>query len=409
MNRVYGKAAAIDVHKKMLAVVVDDTVPEVSARFGTTVSELRRLQEWLQGHGVEEVVMESTAQYWRPVWMQLEGAFRLHLAQAQSNRAPHGRKNDFADAWRLLRRFYSRELRLSFVPDPEQRSWRDLTHTRWELTRSKVALHNHIEVLLERAQIKLTSIISDLLGTSGRRMLAALAQGVSDPAELAALADRRIRASAEELQDALTGRLQNEQRFILRLYLQQLRLLDKQLEVLESQIAQCLKPQQDAIQRLCEIPGTSIAAAHQIIAELGPHAEACPSAAQAASWVGVCPGLHESAGQSSSHASPFGNRAMRRIITQVAWGAVRTKDSFFQVLFKRWAARMGVQKALWAVAHRLVRLIWKVLHDKVHYLERGPANLDPIAREKRKCRLVRQLRNLGYAATLTPLSHNPLA
>ena len=231
--------------------------------------------------------MESTAQYWRPVWMELEGAFRLHLAQAQSNRAPHGRKSDFADAWRLLRRFYAHELKLSFVPDPEQRNWRDLTHTRWELIRSKVALHNHIEILLERAQIKLTSLISDVLGVSGRRVLEALAQGVSEPAELAALADRRIRASKEELRDALTGRLADEQPFILRLYLQQLSLLDRQLEALDQQIAECLKLQQAAIERLCEIPGTSLDAAHQIIAELGPDAEAFPSAAQAASWVGV--------------------------------------------------------------------------------------------------------------------------
>jgi transposase len=406
MNPVYGEVAAMDVHKKMLAVVIAirdaGEGEELREKFGTTVRELQRLKEWLNACGVEEVVMESTAQYWRPVWTELEGVFGLHLAQAQSNRAPHGRKSDFADASRLLRRFYAQELRLSFVPDPEQRTWRDLTHTRWELTRSKVALYNHIEILLERAQIKLSSVISDVLGASGRRILQSLAAGVSDPAALASLADRRLRASTEELQDALGGQLGDEQRFILRIYLQQLRLFDRQLTVLDSQIAQCLKAQRDAIERLCGIPGVSIDAAHQVIAEMGPDAQAFPSAAQAASWVGVCPGRHESAGQSSSQASPFGNRAMRRIITQIAWGAVRTKDSFFQLLFKRCTARLGVQKALWAVAHRIVRLIWKILHEKVHYVERGP-NLDPLARERRKRNLLRQLKTLGYAATLSPL------
>ena len=294
------------------------------------------------------------------------------------------------------------------MPDPEQRAWRDLTHTRWELTRRKVTLYNHIEILLERAQIKLSTVISDVLGTSGRRILQALAAGVSDPVALAALADRRLRASGEQLQEALAGQLREDQRFILRMYLQQLRLLDRQLKALDGQLARALKGQQEAIQRLCEIPGASIEAAHQIIAEMGPEAQAFPSAAQAASWVGVCPGHHESAGQSSSQASPFGNRAMRRIITQIAWGAVRTKDSFFQMLFKRWTARLGVQKALWAVAHRLVRLIWKILHEKVRYLERGPLHLDPLARERRKRSLLRQLKALGYAATLAPLpSTNP--
>jgi transposase len=222
MNPVYGEVAAIDVHKKMLAVVIAirdaGEGEELREKFGTTVRELQRLKEWLSACGVEEVVMESTAQYWRPVWTELEGVFGLHLAQAQSNRAPHGRKSDFADASRLLRRFYAQELRLSFVPDPEQRTWRDLTHTRWELTRSKVALYNHIEILLERAQIKLSSVISDVLGASGRRILQALAAGVSDPAALASLADRRLRASTEELQDALGGQLGDEQRFILRIY-----------------------------------------------------------------------------------------------------------------------------------------------------------------------------------------------
>jgi transposase len=328
----------------MLAVVVGNSgEPELEARFGTSVSELRQLREWLREQGVEEVVMESTAQYWRPVWMELEGAFRLHLVQAQSNRAPHGRKSDFADAWRLLRRFYAHDLRLSFVPEPEQRSWRDLTRTRWELTRSKVALYNHIEVLLERAQIKLTSVIADVLGLSGRRILEALAQGVSDAGELAALADRRIRASQEQLQEALAGQLGNEQRFILRLYLQQLSLLDTQLEALDHQITECRKGQRDAIQRLCEIPGFSLEAAHQVIAELGPQAAAFPSAAQAASW--VCPGLHESAGQSSSQASPFGNRTLRHIITQIAWAACapRTVSS---------KSCSGVGRLAWAYRRR---------------------------------------------------------
>lgn len=201
--------AGIDVHKKMLAVVIanarDRDLQFECHRFGTTVSELQNLSTWLRAHSVQEVVMESTAQYWRPVWLALEGQFQLRLAQARSNRGPRGRKTDFRDAKRSVSRLLSDELTLSYVPDAEQRGWRTLTRTKYQLTRDRVRLQNQLESLLEECQIKLSSIVSDLLGASGQRILRAIAAGESNPAKLRELGDKRLRATDEQLRDALNG------------------------------------------------------------------------------------------------------------------------------------------------------------------------------------------------------------
>lgn len=397
--------AGIDVHKKMLAVVVAnarDTELEFECRrFGTTASELRHLSAWLRDRAVQEVVMESTAQYWKPVWIALEGQCRLHLAQARSNRGPRGRKTDLRDAKRSVSRLLSGDLILSYVPEAEQRCWRTLTRTKYQLTRDRVRLQSQLESLLEECQIKLSSVVSDLLGASGRRILSAMANGEVDPVRLKALGDKRLHATDAELLDALSGQVQPLHRALLKLYLQRLDLIDEQMTKLEGMIADGMRAHQDAVVRLAELPGLGIDSAQQIIAEVGPHADAFPSAAQLASWVGVCPGRQESAGESSSNRSAKGNRAMRRLLNQLAHAAVKKRDSHLQVVFNRLCPRLGYAKAVWAIAHRLCRLIWKVLHDGVRYIEQGPA-IDAITLKRRRQRLVTQLKRLGYDVQLIP-------
>lgn len=399
--------AGIDIHKKMLAVVIanarDRELQFECHRFGTTVSELRSLSAWLQERAVQEVVMESTAQYWKPVWLALEGQFQLWLAQARSNRGPRGRKTDFRDAKRSVSRLLSDDLILSYVPDGEQRSWRTLTRTKYQLTRDRVRLQNQLESLLEECQIKLSSVISDLLGASGRRILRAIADGETDPARLRKLGDRRLHATEAELTDALSGQPQPLHRKLLLLYLQRLDLIEAQIAETEGMIAEAMKAHEDAIVRLAELPGLGVDSAQQIVAEIGPCAEAFPSAPQLASWVGVCPGRQESAGESTSNRSAKGNRAMRRLLNQLAHAAVRKRDCYLQILFQRLSPRLGYAKAVWAIAHRLCRLIWKVLHEGVHYVERGPA-VSALTLKRRKQRLVTQLKKLGYGVQLTPLS-----
>jgi transposase len=369
------KIAGIDVHKKVLMVVVVDTsAPEeklARRRFVTLPSELQRFRFWLQEQGVEEAVMESTAQYWRSVWLELEPHMRLHWAQAFSNRAPRGRKHDFKDAERLVRRLIADELILSFVPNGEQRIWRSLTRMKVQLTRDRVRLQNQMECLLEEMRIKLSIVVSNLVGASGLRILQALPEGENDPKKLAQLGDERLHCTEEQRVDALTGRVQPMHREMLALQLKQLQLIEQQIAELNGMIAQAMKSHQDAVIRLAEVPGLGVDSAQQIIAEVGAQASTFPSAAELTSWVGTCPGKDESAEENYSSRSAKGNKYLRRVLNQAAHAAVAKKGSHFQLVFRRLMPRLGYKSAIWAIAHRLCRVVWKILHEGVRFIEQG--------------------------------------
>ena len=404
------KIAGIDVHKKVLMVVVmNSATPDVKPerrRFSTMPTELHHLSTWLQERGVEEVVMESTAQYWRSVWLELEPHMSLHLAQAFSNRAPRGRKHDFKDAERLARRFIAKELILSFVPGGEQRIWRNLTRMKLQLIRDRVRLHSQIECLLEEMRIKLSVVVADLFGTSGLRILHALAQDETDPKNLALLGDERLRCSEEQLIEALTGRSHPVHRQMLGLQLERLRQMNEQIATLNTMIAQAMKPYQDAVIRLAEVPGFGIDSAQQVIAEVGPTAATFASAAEFTSWVGTCPGKEESAEENRSSRSAKGNKYMRRILNQVAHAAARSKGTHFQVVFRRLLPRLGYLSAIWAIAHRLCRLVWKILHQGVRYNEQGTAQ-EPRLLIYRAQYLAKQLRKFGYDLRVTTSNLTP--
>ena len=415
--------AGIDVHKRMLAVVVADVAVEGAFQFarrtvGTSPAQLRALAAWLVECEVEEVVMESTAQYWRPVWETLERDWKpirqkregagamsgmLHLAQAQSNRGPGGRKKDFPDAERLVKRLVAQELTLSFVPDTEQRLWRTVMRGKYQITRNRVQLQNRLECLLEEAHIKVSSLVSDLLGASARRMLQALADGETNPATLAGLASRRLRATPDQLCDALGActDLHPVYRRLLKLALDELRVIEDHIAQLDHEMAELLRPHQPAVQRLAEVPGLGVDSAQQIIAEVGATAATFPSPKQLASWVGACPGEEESAGVNYSHRSPHGNRQMRRVLNQAANAAVKTKGSIFELLYRRLVVRLGHAQAIGAIAHRLCRLIWKILRQGVSYEERGPA-VAQHRKHRRAAKMIRELRSLGYRIELVP-------
>jgi transposase len=411
------RIAGIDVHKRVLAVVVSDVEVESEFQFerrmfGSNPEQLRLLASWLLEQEAEEVVMESTAQYWKPVWGALErywkpirekweGARRrsgtLHLAQAQSNRGRRGRKKDFVDAERLVKRLVARELTLSFVPDAEQRLWRAVTRKKYQLRRDVVRLNNQLESLLEETHIKLSSLVSDLLGVSARRMLKALADGETNPAALAALAHQRLRATPEQLCDALgaCADLKPVYRQLLKMTLAQLQFLEQQISQLDQELATLLHPHQDAVQRLAEVPGFGVDSAQQIIAEVGPTAATFPSEKCLSSWVGACPGDEESAGVNYSHRSPKGNRHMRRLLNQAANAAIKVKGSIFEVVYRRCVPRLGHNQTIGVIAHRQCRLIWLILHQATPYEERGPAVIQQ-SKYKRTWRMIRQLRQLGY-------------
>jgi transposase len=409
--------AGIDVHKKKLAVVVADVEVEDEYKFerrwfGSNPEQLRLLSEWLSEQQVEEIVMESTAQYWKPVWGALERYWRptrqkregaakmsgtLHLAQALSNRGRRGRKRDFVDAERLVKRLVSQELVLSFVPDVEQRLWRTVTRTKYQLTRAKVRLHNQLEALLEEAHIKLSSLVSDLLGLSARRMLQALADGETDPAALAALADRRLRTTSAQLCDALgaCSELHPVYRQLVKMALEELQFIEQQMARLDQEIAGLLRQHQEAVERLAQVPGLGLDSAQQIIAEVGAKAATFATSKKLSSWVGACPGEEESAEVNYSARSPKGNRHMRRILNQAANAAVKHKGSIFEIVYRRLVARLGHKKTIGAIAHRMCHLIWMILHKEVRYEERGPAVREQ-SKRAHTLRMIRKLRNLGY-------------
>jgi len=411
------RIAGIDVHKKKLAVVVADVEVEEEYQFeqrwyGSNPEQLQGLAEWLIEQQVEEVVMESTAQYWKPLWSALERYWKptcqhregagkmsgtLHLAQALSNRGRRGRKRDFRDAQRLVKRLVSQELTLSFVPDVEQRLWRTLTRTKYQRTRDRVRLHNQLEALLEEAHIKLSSLVSDLLGASARRMLKALAGGETDPTALAALADQRLRATPAELRDSLGACtvLNAVYRRLVKMTLEDLQLIEQQIGQLDQEMASLLGEHQDAVRRLAEVPGLGVDSAQKIIAEVGAKAATFASAKNLISWLGACPGEEESAGVNRSKRSPKSNRQMRRILNQTANAAVKHKGSILEIVYRRLVLRLGHNKTIGAIAHRVCQLIWIILHNGVRYEERGPTVCEK-AKRARTSRMIRTLRTLGY-------------
>jgi transposase len=283
------------------------------------------------------------------------------------------------------------------VPDAEQRLWRTVTRKKYQLSCNRVRLQNQLESLLEEAHIKLSSLVSDLLGVSARRMLQALADGETSPTALAALADERLRATPEQLCDALGActELNAVYRRLLKMALEELRLTDEQIGQLDQEMASLLSQHQDAVERLAEVPGLGVDSAQQIIAEVGPTAATFPSEKCLSSWVGACPGDDESAGVNYSHRSPKGNRHMRRLLKQAANAAARTKGSIFEIVYRRSVPRLGHNQAIGAIAHRQCRLIWLILHQGVRYEERGPA-VTKQSKQRRTTRMIRQLRSLGY-------------
>jgi transposase len=390
MQSVYRVIAGIDVHKKMLAIVVrhetDGGVRYEQRQFGTTRSEIEDVAAWLQHEGVSEVVMESTAQYWRPVWYGLERHFKLHLTHPLKTRAPRGRKRDFRDARRLADRWAAGDLEGSFIPGAEERRWRWLTRTRVHMKRKPGVIRNQVEGLLEEGGYKLTAVASDVFGVSGWAMLTRIAAGETDVSILAGLARGALCKKSAQLKEALAGQLDLVYRLMLRQQMEQAELLRQQIEELNAVLAETMQVHAATLIRLTKVPGVDLYAAQELLAEIGPAAATFASPEQFASWVGVCPGRQESAGVCYSSRSPKGNRYLRRLLCQVAWAAIHTKETFFAGLFGRLKPRLEGKGAAWAVAHRVAKVIWMVLHEGIEYQEKGmaPPNARTLARKLRR-------------------------
>ena len=378
MDLLLNCCAGLDVHKKTVVACIrrvetDGTISSQVRTFSTWTAELLALSDWLDEQGVHQVAMESTGVYWKPVFNLLEGRFAVLLVNAQRLKNVPGRKTDVKDAEWIAQLLQYGLLSPSFIPPPEIRQLRDLTRQRTELIRDRAAVVNRIHKVLEDANIKLASVASDILGVSGRAMLGAIVAGCDDPDALAELAKKQLRGKIPELKRALHGRITEHHRFLLKALLDQIDALEGLIGRFDARIAEAMAPLAEAAQRLRGIPGVGKQAAEVILAEIGPDMTAFPSAGHLASWAGVCPGNDQSAGKQRDGKTTKGSQWLRGVLVQAAWAASSTKETVFRACYQRWAKRLGRKKALVAVAHKLLVVVYHLLKKGTEYQEKWVA------------------------------------
>lgn len=407
MEIVFERCAGVDVHKRTVVVCLitpgERGQPTMETRtFGTTTDELLRLSDWLSAGGCTHVALESTADYWKPVHNLLEGSFAVWLLNAQHIKAVPGRKTDVRDAQWIAELLRHGLVRPSFIPPPHQRELRELTRHRTNFVRERATLSNRIQKVLESANLKLASVASDVLGVSGRAMLAAVAAGEEDAARLAALAKGRLRKKREALEQALSGRVRPHHRFLLTELLVQIDAIEETIARFDEQIAlACATNDEEVVVELLDtIPGIARGTAELLVAEIGTDMGRFPSADHLASWAGLCPGNNESGGRQRSGRTRKGNAWLRAALVASAQAAVRTKGSYLAAQYHRIAARRGAKKAIIAVAHTLLTIAYHVIARREPYHELGADYFDRQKPAATAHRLVRRLRQLGFAVTI---------
>ena len=404
MEVLHSRCVGLDVHSRTIVACVrlaqEAEVSYEIETFGTTTPELFRLRDWLEEHECTHGVMESTGVYWKPVWHVLEGAVELILANAAHVKNLPGRKTDVNDAQWLADLLAHGLVAASFVPDTSVQDLRALTRTRRQLVRERVSHVQRIQKALEDANIKLTNVLSDVTGMSGRRILAAIIEGQADGHALAALASTRVRASKEQLAQALQGYVRDHHRQLLSLHLELIDALDKAIASIEKEVGSQLDPFRQAAELLETIPGVGETTAQVMLAEIGSDMSRFPSPAHLRSWACLCPRNDESAGKRRSTRIRKGANWLKAVLVQAAWAAIRVKGSHLRELFYRLKTRRGPKKAIVAVAASMLTSAWHMLTRGVPYHELGETPLTAPARQRQAHRLVHRLRELGYDVTL---------
>ena len=408
MEVLHARCAGLDVHKDTVVACIriasKGTATQDVRTFQTTTSQLLALSDWLSEQEVTHVAMEATGVYWKPVWHILEESFELVLANAAHIKNVPGRKTDVNDAMWISDLLAHGLIRGSFVPEASIQELRALTRTRKQLVREKAQHMQRIQKTLEDANIKLASVITDILGMTGRGILEALIRGETDPEKLVDLRRGRLKATRAELVEALRGRVTRNHRFLLELHLNQIDALDKSIESVEKEVGELLEPFRAAAELLKTIPGVSDTVADVIIAEIGVDMLRFPTAGHLVSWAGLCPGNDESAGKRRSTRVRKGAPWLKTTLVQAAWAGSRTRGTYLRTQFLRLKTRRGPKKAIMAVAASMLTAIYYMLRDSVPYRDLGPDYFDRMDTTKVTTRLVRRLESLGFHVELKEAS-----
>jgi transposase len=414
MQVLYTHCAGLDVHKKTVVACLLTPTPRGSWQhevrsFSTMTRDLLALSDWLLEAGCTHVAMESTGEYWKPVFNILEAHFEVLLANAQHIKAVPGRKTDVKDAQWIAELLQHGLLRASFIPPVAQRELRELTRHRTTFVRERATLVNRVQKVLESANIKLAAVATDVLGVSGRAMLQALIAGETDTGAMAELAKGRLREKREQLLQALEGRVQAHHRFVLTELLGQIDSLEDTIARFAQQIEAYRAPFAEAVELLDTIPGVGQETAEVIVAEMGADMSRFPTARHLAAWAGLAPGNHESAGKQRTGRTRKGNQALRQGLIQAAHAAAHTKNTYLAAQYHRLAARRGNKRAIVAVAHSMLVIAYCLLSRHEPYRELGGDYFDRLRPETTAKRLLRRLENLGYKITLQAPAQEALA
>jgi transposase len=413
LQALYARVCGLDVHKKLVVACVrildpkEGTVQSTLRKFGTVTADLVELRQWLTELKVTHVAMESTGVYWQPVFNLLEGHFQgVWVVNAQHIKKVPGRKTDMKDAEWIAQLLQCGLLKPSFVPDRQQRELRELTRHLTKLVQQRNAVDNRIQKVLETANIKLGSVASDVLGASGRKMIEALLAGEKDVTVLADLAKHKLRGKIPELQRALEGELTDHHRYLLRQLLGQYDFLEKEIASVSERLGAVAPPSfRVAVEQVDAIPGIAERGARAVLAEIGTDMSRFPTAKHLASWAGQCPGNHESAGKRKTGKTPAANPHLDAALTEIAHGAVRTKNSYFKGLYHRVAARRGKKRAIGAVKHSILVTIYFILRHNKPYKDLGVDYFNKLNPQERIRYHVRRLQELGQQVELTAVAN----
>jgi transposase len=407
MQVIHERCAALDVHKKTVVVTImltqaDGRVQQSTRTFLTMTADLLALNDWLSSHNIEVIALESTGVFWRPVFNLIEEGRQVILVNAQHMKAVPGRKTDVKDSQWLADLLRHGLLKASFIPPKPVRELRDLMRYRKTLVQERADEVNRLQKVLETANIKLAAVATDVLGKSGRNMLNALLDGQEDAEALAELAQGRLRAKLPALRKALDGRVQPHHRTLLERILAHIDFLEESLAQLQAEMEPYLDPFEEAVELVQSVVGIGELAAASIIAEIGTDMSRFASDKHIASWAGVCPGNKQSGGKRLSGKTTKGNPYLRAILFEVSWAIAHTKDNYLSTFYHRMARRHGKHKAIAALAHKVLVVIYHILRTKKPYTDLGADYFDQRDRKRIELHHVHRLEQLGYTVTLSP-------